>query len=301
LFLNKELTEELKVRNKAQEEAKRLAQDFSNVISQGLEDAILAGEDLRTVLVAALEDIQRIVFRAAVTKPLEEFITEQLSKVLGSVVGGAGAKTETVATQTVSNSNVAAATVASEIVTASTITVATVTAMSVTTATVAAETVTDMLVLKSNVLEMTVGTITTGSIVSGGGGGGILGLVTGAAGSAGGSSLPTPAAGFGPGGPTSSPGGMGGFQHGGRPPVGRPFRINEAGVEGLVLDRPGTIIPHDVMSKALSSGESGAKNTVIFNINNPDKAAADSFRRSKNSLIARGANALQRMSVKGNG
>lgn len=71
-------------------DAERAAQDFANVIGKAFEDAVIQGNDLRAVMVGLLEDIERIILRVTVTKPLENFLTGALSGAVGGLFGGRG-------------------------------------------------------------------------------------------------------------------------------------------------------------------------------------------------------------------
>ena len=72
---NKELQREWEELKERQKEARKLAQDFASVIGESFENAILNGEKLSDVFNALLKDIQRIILRVLVTKPLENFLT----------------------------------------------------------------------------------------------------------------------------------------------------------------------------------------------------------------------------------
>jgi hypothetical protein len=75
------------------------AQDFSRVIGSAFEDAVVKGGKLSDVLKGLAEDIQRIILRMTVTKPLENWLTGALGgggggggllSGLGSLFGGGG-------------------------------------------------------------------------------------------------------------------------------------------------------------------------------------------------------------------
>lgn len=55
------------------------AQDFSRVIGTAFEDAVVKGGKLSDVLKGLAEDIQRIILRMTVTKPIENWLTGQMS------------------------------------------------------------------------------------------------------------------------------------------------------------------------------------------------------------------------------
>jgi hypothetical protein len=75
------------------------AQDFSRVIGTAFEDAVVKGGKLSDVLKGLAEDIQRIILRMTVTKPLENWLTGALGgggggggllSGLGNLFGGGG-------------------------------------------------------------------------------------------------------------------------------------------------------------------------------------------------------------------
>jgi hypothetical protein len=90
--VNKRLNNILKEQEELQKVRKELAQDFAQSIGQAFEDAIINGEKLSDVLQALLEDIQRIILRVTVTKPLENFLTGVLTgeDFTGSKAGPGG-------------------------------------------------------------------------------------------------------------------------------------------------------------------------------------------------------------------
>lgn len=55
-----------------------------------------------------------------------------------------------------------------------------------------------------------------------------------------------------------SPPKMPGFAHGGRPPVGKPVMVGEHGPEMVVMDRPGTVVPNEVLAAARKKKKSSA-------------------------------------------
>jgi hypothetical protein len=65
-------------------------EDLAHVIGTAFEDAVLRGGELRDVLAGILEDIGRIILRATVTKPLENFFGG-LADAIGGTLGGIGA------------------------------------------------------------------------------------------------------------------------------------------------------------------------------------------------------------------
>jgi len=64
-----------------------VAREMAGAISNGFEDAILSGKKFGDVLKQIGKDIERIVFRQLVTKPLEDWLTKTLS---GGGSGGGG-------------------------------------------------------------------------------------------------------------------------------------------------------------------------------------------------------------------
>nr|WP_282188975.1 phage tail length tape measure family protein [Azospirillum aestuarii] len=63
-------------------DATEASRDFANVIGKGFEDAVLAGGQLSDILKGLQSDIERIFLRATVTKPLENWLTGTMTKVL---------------------------------------------------------------------------------------------------------------------------------------------------------------------------------------------------------------------------
>jgi tape measure domain-containing protein len=89
---NKELSNVLKEQEELQKVRRELAEDFANTIGQAFEDAVIEGEKLSDVLQALLDDINRIILRVLVTKPLENFLTGALTgeDLTGSKAGPGG-------------------------------------------------------------------------------------------------------------------------------------------------------------------------------------------------------------------
>ena len=52
------------------------------------ENAVIEGEGLRSVLQGVFDDIQRIILRQAITKPLANLVTGGLDDLLGFAHGG---------------------------------------------------------------------------------------------------------------------------------------------------------------------------------------------------------------------
>ncbi|WP_454021212.1 phage tail length tape measure family protein [Azospirillum sp. Marseille-Q6669] len=63
-------------------DATEASRDFASVIGKGFEDAVLAGGKLSDILKGLQSDIERIFLRATVTKPLENWLTGTMTKVL---------------------------------------------------------------------------------------------------------------------------------------------------------------------------------------------------------------------------
>lgn len=88
------LQEEIRQTAERQRLATERAQDFASVITKGFEDAVLSGEDLRVTLQALLEDIERILIRIAITKPLETALTTAIGGFFAPGRGGIGGGTQ---------------------------------------------------------------------------------------------------------------------------------------------------------------------------------------------------------------
>lgn len=65
------------------------SKDFGTAIGTAFEDAIIQGRSFSEVLQALLQDLQRILLRAMVTKPLEGLVGTVLKGVVGGLAGGA--------------------------------------------------------------------------------------------------------------------------------------------------------------------------------------------------------------------
>lgn len=84
------------------QDAKKASQDFAHVIGSAFEDAILEGRKLGDVLKALEQDIARIILRVAVTKPLQDSLTDILGGsgesggggFLGDIFGSLGGSSE---------------------------------------------------------------------------------------------------------------------------------------------------------------------------------------------------------------
>lgn len=63
-------------------DATEASRDFANVIGKGFEDAVLAGGKLSDILKGLQSDIERIFLRVTVTKPLENWLSGTMTKVL---------------------------------------------------------------------------------------------------------------------------------------------------------------------------------------------------------------------------
>lgn len=68
-----------------------IASDATQVITKGLEDMVVAGGSVGDMLISLWQDIERILFRLAVTKPLESAVGSIFDQILGSLGGGGGA------------------------------------------------------------------------------------------------------------------------------------------------------------------------------------------------------------------
>jgi len=66
------------------------AVDANQAIGTAFEDAVIQGEGLRGVLQGLLQDIERIILREAVTKPIEGIVGQGLSWISGLLRGGGG-------------------------------------------------------------------------------------------------------------------------------------------------------------------------------------------------------------------
>ena len=70
------------------EEQKRLGADVGNIISQGFEDAILAGNGLRDVVKGIAQDLLRLFVRQQITTPLASGIGSFFNGLMGRAAGG---------------------------------------------------------------------------------------------------------------------------------------------------------------------------------------------------------------------
>ena len=77
-----QLQKELDESSKKTSELESASEDLAHVIGTAFEDAIIGGEGLRAVLKGLLDDINRIILRATVTKPLANLILGGLGKAL---------------------------------------------------------------------------------------------------------------------------------------------------------------------------------------------------------------------------
>ncbi|MBP2232572.1 hypothetical protein J2847_005901, partial [Azospirillum agricola] len=69
-------------------DATETSRDFANVITQGFEDALVSGGKLGDLLKGLEADIKRIVVRGVITKPLETYLTGNLTKLLAGTPPG---------------------------------------------------------------------------------------------------------------------------------------------------------------------------------------------------------------------
>ncbi len=264
LELGKKLTEEFKLQQAAEKEAARLAADLSKVIGTAFEDAIIKGDDFRSVLKGILDDISRIILRSTVTKPFETFLTKQLddSDALSFLTGsssapsgpgpGTGPEVRSATNLTALGQSAAgAATTVSSLgtagVTATTALQSTATSLTgalaggltaQTTGALNAATGLNAVGVAAQAAAASLSTLSTskGSSVGGSVLGGVLGLFTG--------------------GSSSGPGALSlsdpGFAHGGRPPANTPSIVGENGPELFVPGVPGTIVSNADLAKLLS-------------------------------------------------
>lgn len=72
--------------------AREAARDLGLSFSSAFENAVVAGNSLRSVLGGLLQDIQRIILRRTITEPLIGALSGSLSSgFLGGLFGGGGA------------------------------------------------------------------------------------------------------------------------------------------------------------------------------------------------------------------
>jgi len=69
-------------------DATETSRDFANVITSGFEDAILSGGKLTDIVQSLGKDIERVFLRGFVTKPLESFLTGNMTKLLAGEPAG---------------------------------------------------------------------------------------------------------------------------------------------------------------------------------------------------------------------
>lgn len=70
------------------EEQKRLGNDVGNIIAQGFEDAIIAGNGLRDVVKGIAQDLLRLFIRQQITTPLASGIGSFFNGLMGRASGG---------------------------------------------------------------------------------------------------------------------------------------------------------------------------------------------------------------------
>ena len=68
---------------KEMEERKKLALDISQTLTKGMEDAILGAKSFKEALKGVLDELARILLRAAILKPLEGFLTGAIGGLFG--------------------------------------------------------------------------------------------------------------------------------------------------------------------------------------------------------------------------
>ena len=79
---------------KMMEERKKLAQDISQTLTKGMEDAILGAKSFKEVLKGVLDELARILLRAALLKPIEGFLTGAIGGLFGVPGKAAGGPVE---------------------------------------------------------------------------------------------------------------------------------------------------------------------------------------------------------------
>ena len=79
---------------KTMEERKKLAQDISQTLTKGMEDAILGAKSFKEALKGVLDELARILLRAAILKPLEGFLTGAIGGLFGVPGKAAGGPVE---------------------------------------------------------------------------------------------------------------------------------------------------------------------------------------------------------------
>ena len=85
--LNEKFAEEMKKR-------KKLAEDISQTLTKGMEDAILGAKSFKEALKGVLDELAKILLRAAVLKPLEGFLTGAIGGLFGVPGKAAGGPVE---------------------------------------------------------------------------------------------------------------------------------------------------------------------------------------------------------------
>ncbi len=85
--LNEKFAEEMKKR-------KKLAEDISQTLTKGMEDAILGAKSFKEALKGVLDELARILLRAALLKPIEGFLTGAIGGLFGVPGKAAGGLVE---------------------------------------------------------------------------------------------------------------------------------------------------------------------------------------------------------------
>ena len=79
---------------KMMEERKKLARDISQTLTKGMEDAILGAKSFKEALKGVLDELARILLRAALLKPIEGFLTGAIGGLFGVPGKAAGGLVE---------------------------------------------------------------------------------------------------------------------------------------------------------------------------------------------------------------
>ena len=79
---------------KMMEERKKLAQDISQTLTKGMEDAILGAKSFKEALKGVLDELAGILLRAALLKPIEGFLTGAIGGLFGVPGKAAGGPVE---------------------------------------------------------------------------------------------------------------------------------------------------------------------------------------------------------------
>ncbi len=85
-----ELQDGLEDQKDAVDNLKSASEELGRTMSSAFEDAIIRGEDLAGVLEGLAEQIQRVLTRILVTRPLDNFLSGLLAPIVGAIAGGGG-------------------------------------------------------------------------------------------------------------------------------------------------------------------------------------------------------------------